>query len=144
MTCVHWIRWSFYVMLIILISEMCTCTYAYAFSKRTHHQTLMNWTWWCPLLQFEPTERNYHQDFQLQECGNGWRGGGPCWNSLFSSFTPQLKGTGSCTCIYIFSAFTSSTLWTKAAGQLKWHFYAPEIEDRGAYCFCPVCHSVIL
>ena len=23
-------------------------------------------------------------------------------------------------------------------------FYAPEIEDRGAYCFCPVCHSVIL
>ena len=23
------------------------------------------------------------------------------------------------------------------------HFYAPEIEDRGAYCFCPVCHSVI-
>ena len=25
-----------------------------------------------------------------------------------------------------------------------YHFYAPEIEDRGAYCFCPVCHSVIL
>ena len=24
------------------------------------------------------------------------------------------------------------------------HFYAPEIEDRGPYCFCPVCHSVIL
>ena len=24
------------------------------------------------------------------------------------------------------------------------NFYAPEIEDRGAYCFCPVCHSVIL
>ena len=24
------------------------------------------------------------------------------------------------------------------------HFYAPEIEDRGAYCFCAVCHSVIL
>ena len=23
-------------------------------------------------------------------------------------------------------------------------FYAPVIEDRGAYCFCPVCHSVIL
>ena len=23
-------------------------------------------------------------------------------------------------------------------------FYAPEIEDRGAYCFCPVCHSVVL
>ena len=23
-------------------------------------------------------------------------------------------------------------------------FYAPEIEDREAYCFCPVCHSVIL
>ena len=23
-------------------------------------------------------------------------------------------------------------------------FYAPEIEDRGACCFCPVCHSVIL
>ena len=23
-------------------------------------------------------------------------------------------------------------------------FYAPEIEDRGAYCFCPVRHSVIL
>ena len=23
-------------------------------------------------------------------------------------------------------------------------FYAPEIEDRGAYCFCPVCHSVLL
>ena len=23
-------------------------------------------------------------------------------------------------------------------------FYAPEIEDRGAYCFGPVCHSVIL
>jgi hypothetical protein len=23
-------------------------------------------------------------------------------------------------------------------------FYAPEIKDRGAYCFCPVCHSVIL
>ena len=23
-------------------------------------------------------------------------------------------------------------------------FYAPEIEDWGAYCFCPVCHSVIL
>ena len=22
-------------------------------------------------------------------------------------------------------------------------FYAPEIEDRGVYCFCPVCHSVI-
>ena len=22
-------------------------------------------------------------------------------------------------------------------------FYAPEIEDRGAYCCCPVCHSVI-
>jgi hypothetical protein len=22
-------------------------------------------------------------------------------------------------------------------------FYAPEIEDQGAYCFCPVCHSVI-
>ena len=22
-------------------------------------------------------------------------------------------------------------------------FYAPEIEDRGAYCFCPACHSVI-
>ena len=27
-----------------------------------------------------------------------------------------------------------------------WAFYAPEIEDRGAYCFCPVsfCYSVIL
>ena len=24
------------------------------------------------------------------------------------------------------------------------NFYAPEIEDRGAYCFYPVCHSVIL
>ena len=24
------------------------------------------------------------------------------------------------------------------------NFYAPEIEDRGAFCFCPVCHSVIL
>ena len=24
------------------------------------------------------------------------------------------------------------------------YFYASEIEDRGAYCFCPVCHSVIL
>ena len=23
-------------------------------------------------------------------------------------------------------------------------FYAPEIEVRGAYCFCPVRHSVIL
>ena len=23
-------------------------------------------------------------------------------------------------------------------------YYAPEIEDQGAYCFCPVCHSVIL
>ena len=23
-------------------------------------------------------------------------------------------------------------------------FYAPEIEDRGAYCFCSVCHSLIL
>ena len=23
-------------------------------------------------------------------------------------------------------------------------FYAPEIEDRGAYCFGPVCHSVLL
>ena len=23
-------------------------------------------------------------------------------------------------------------------------FYAPEIKDRGAYCFCPVCHTVIL
>ena len=23
-------------------------------------------------------------------------------------------------------------------------FYAPVIEDRGAYCFCPVCHSVFL
>ena len=22
------------------------------------------------------------------------------------------------------------------------NFYAPVIEDRGAYCFCPVCHSV--
>ena len=24
------------------------------------------------------------------------------------------------------------------------YFYAPEIEDREAYCFCPVCHSVLL
>ena len=24
------------------------------------------------------------------------------------------------------------------------HFYAPEIVDCGAYCFCPVCHSFIL
>ena len=24
------------------------------------------------------------------------------------------------------------------------HFYAPEIEDLVAFCFCPVCHSVIL
>ena len=24
----------------------------------------------------------------------------------------------------------------------KTYFYTPEIEDRGAYCFCPVCHSV--
>jgi hypothetical protein len=23
-------------------------------------------------------------------------------------------------------------------------FYAHEIEDRETYCFCPVCHSVIL
>ena len=23
-------------------------------------------------------------------------------------------------------------------------FYAPEIEDQGAYCFCPVCHSDLL
>ena len=23
-------------------------------------------------------------------------------------------------------------------------FYAPELEDGRAYCFCPVCHSVIL
>ena len=23
------------------------------------------------------------------------------------------------------------------------YFYTPEIEDRGAYCFCPVCHFVI-
>ena len=23
-------------------------------------------------------------------------------------------------------------------------FYAPEIEDRGTYCFCSVCHSLIL
>ena len=22
-------------------------------------------------------------------------------------------------------------------------FYAPEMEERGAYCFCPVCHYVI-
>jgi hypothetical protein len=28
-------------------------------------------------------------------------------------------------------------LWVKYA-----FFYAPEIEDQGAYCFCPVCHSV--
>ena len=26
----------------------------------------------------------------------------------------------------------------------SYNFYAPEIEDRGAYCFCPVCHSVLL
>ena len=24
------------------------------------------------------------------------------------------------------------------------YFYAPEIKDCGAYCFCPVCHSVNL
>ena len=24
------------------------------------------------------------------------------------------------------------------------HFYAPEIEVQGAYCFCPVRHSVLL
>ena len=24
------------------------------------------------------------------------------------------------------------------------YIYAPEIEDRGAYCFCLVCHSKIL
>ena len=23
-------------------------------------------------------------------------------------------------------------------------FYALEIDDLGAYCFCPVCHSVLL
>ena len=23
-------------------------------------------------------------------------------------------------------------------------YYAPEIENWGAYCFCPVCHSVLL
>ena len=26
----------------------------------------------------------------------------------------------------------------------KCNFYAPKIEDQGAYRFCPVCHSVIL
>ena len=24
------------------------------------------------------------------------------------------------------------------------NFYAPEIEDPWVYCFCPVCHSVLL
>ena len=27
---------------------------------------------------------------------------------------------------------------------LLYFFYAPEIQDRWAYCFCPVCHSVLL
>ena len=28
--------------------------------------------------------------------------------------------------------------------RVPFHFYAPEIKDRGAYCFCPICHSVLL
>ena len=28
--------------------------------------------------------------------------------------------------------------------KLTYFCYAPELEDRGAYCFCPVCHFVIL
>ena len=27
---------------------------------------------------------------------------------------------------------------------MAWRFYALEMEDRGAYCFCPVCHSVLI
>ena len=27
---------------------------------------------------------------------------------------------------------------------INYFFCAPEIQDRGAYCFCLVCHSVIL
>ena len=39
----------------------------------------------------------------------------------------------------------SSYFFTGACSWFYWlSFYAPEVEDRGAYCFCPVCHSVLL
>ena len=35
-------------------------------------------------------------------------------------------------------------VWLKLTQWFWQDFYAPEIEDRDAYCFCPVCHFVIL
>ena len=42
---------------------------------------------------------------------------------------------------YLFWYFTQVCAFKTFVSGIA-YFYAPEIEDRGAYCFCPVCHSV--
>ena len=45
------------------------------------------------------------------------------------------QGTAFSTVVYKYDAILKRKMISS--------FYAPEIEERGAYCFCPVCHSVI-
>ena len=52
-------------------------------------------------------------------------------------------------CLYILymDLYLLNDFYLTFTGEINFslfNFYAPEIEDRGAYCFCPVCHSVIL
>ena len=37
-----------------------------------------------------------------------------------------------------------SKKYGKTPAQVRVDFYAPEIKDRGVYCFCPVYHSIFL
>ena len=66
----------------------------------------------------------------------------------FPFFTQKLSPEKNCEPIEPIATLVlvlSSYFFAGACPWFYWlSFYAPEIEDRGAYCFCPVCHSVLL
>ena len=129
-----WIWWHFYVMLIILISERGTCTFVYALSKRTHQQTSMNWTWWWPLLQLEPTQRTSPR-FSITRV---WLQMKMRWRMLevFYFITTTQRYLILYMSLHIF-CFNTSTLWIKAVGQYKWQYYF-----RTAYILLPHFYSI--
>ena len=91
-----------------------------------------------------------------REFGNMWAGPSkvmkyPYIESIHSTRGDPKKPIGSLLELGEIDSRTTGPVWInqtwhKAAfnAMVTVNFYAPEIEDRGAYCFCPVCHSVIL
>ena len=65
-----------------------------------------------------------------------------CCNSLFSLRLCTYILYMMCTVYDIL--FEWLFIWKKVGFKYKFDLYAHEIEDRRAYCFCPICHSVLL